>query len=66
MIRMRVEHSELPFGMVRFESKVQRHQDFKGWVDHVMAQDGIEKFLEDVGVLRPIQYAYSWMSTGTQ
>lgn len=47
----------MPFGFMRFESKVRRHQDFKGWVEHILGQADMGKFLEEVGVLRPIQYA---------
>lgn len=57
VVRMRVERSELPFGLIRFEAKARRHTDFKTWMDHILSQADIGKFLEDVGVLRPLQYA---------
>lgn len=52
-----MERPEMPFGFVRFESKVRRHNDFKDWYDHILSQTDMAKFLEDVGVLRPLQYA---------
>lgn len=30
VVRMRVERPEMPFGFVRFESKVRSHNEFKG------------------------------------
>lgn len=57
VVRMRVERPEMPFGFVRFESKIRRHNDFKDWYDHILSQTDMAKFLEDVGVLRPLQYA---------
>lgn len=54
---MRVERSKMPFGFIRFEAKTRRHADFKKWMDHILSQADMGKFLEDVGVLRPLQYA---------
>lgn len=47
----------MPFEFVRFKSKMRRHQDFRRWVEHILGQADMGKFLEEVGVLRPIQYA---------
>lgn len=57
VVRMRVERSEMPFGFVRFEAKTRRHAGFKTWMDHVLSQADMENFIEDIGVLRPFQYA---------
>lgn len=57
VVRMRMERSEMPFGFVRFEAKARRHADFKSWMDHNLTQADMEKFLEDIGMLRPLQYA---------
>lgn len=57
VVRMRVERSEMPFGFVRFEAKTRRHADFKTRMNHILTQADMGKFLEDIGVLRPLQYA---------
>lgn len=56
---MRIERSEVPFRFVKFELKARRHDQFKAWADSILAQQhlaqpDIGKFLEEVGVLRPI------------
>lgn len=56
VVRMRVERSEMPFGLIRFEAKARRHTDFKTWMDHILTQADMGKFLKDIGVLRPLQY----------
>lgn len=46
VVRMQVERSEMPFRFVRFEAKTRRHVDFKSWMDHILSQADIGKFLE--------------------
>lgn len=54
---MSMECSEVPFGVIKFEPKAQKHKEFKTWAESILAQSFMAKFLEDLGVLRPIQYA---------
>lgn len=57
VLRMRMERSELPFSLMRFESKARRHYLFKTWAAHVLGQPDMKSFLEELGILRPIQNA---------
>lgn len=53
ILRMRVERSELPFSLMRFESKARRHDLFNACAAHVLRQPDMPSFLEELGVLRP-------------
>lgn len=57
VLRMCVERPEIPFGFIRFESKVRRHNDFQSWYDLMLSQADMGKILDDIGVLRPLRYA---------
>lgn len=57
VIRMHVEDSKIPFGVVKFESKARRHDQFKTWAESILASPDMGKFLEELGMLRPIQYS---------
>lgn len=57
ILRMRVERSELPFSLMRFESKARCHDIFNAWAAHVLSQPDMPGFLEELGILRPIQNA---------
>lgn len=52
-----MERSELPFSLMRFESKVRCHDIFKAWATHVLSQPDMPGFLEELGILRSIQNA---------
>lgn len=47
----------MPFGTLRFESKSRRYDFFELWVSHILGQPSMEKFLEDLGILRSINLA---------
>lgn len=54
---MRVKLLEVPFEIIKFESKTRRHQEFKTWAESIFAQLGMEEFSEDLGILKPMKYA---------
>lgn len=37
-----------------FESKVQRHHAFDKWVGRVIAQPGVKKLFNQLGIIKPI------------
>lgn len=54
IIRIHMEPSEVPFGMVKFELKARRHDLFESWATRILA---MERFLKHLGILRSINLA---------
>lgn len=44
----------MPFGTVKFELRSCRHNLFESWANRILAHPDMEKFLEDLVILRSI------------
>lgn len=57
VLRMRVGQEEVPFCIIKFESKSRRHDFIASRAPGILAQPGMEKFLRDLVILRSINLA---------
>lgn len=57
ILRMMVDKEEMPFCAVWFVSKTQQHQKFDAWAKLILAQPGMPKKFQNLGIMRAITQA---------